>query len=114
MTDYLIAQYNAKIEAALRAKDSAIVGATTLWHQAVDEIVGKWQGTVAEAGIELATAMEHRNRVYVLGPPSAPEPKKTEEPKTEEPKTEEPTASEDEETPLPWHETPLIYEEKSS
>jgi hypothetical protein len=70
MTDYLINQYNDKIAAALKSKDDAIAAATQLWNRAVEEIVGAWQAASAAAAIELTAALEHRNRVYVEGPPA--------------------------------------------
>lgn len=63
MTDYLINQYNDKIAAALEAKDAAIAAAVQTWLEAS-----------AGAAIELAAALEHRNRVYVEGPPVIPPP----------------------------------------
>lgn len=73
MTDYLINQYNDKIAAALKSKDDAIAAATQLWNRAVEDIMGAWQAASASAAIELAAALEHRNKVYVEGPP-APDP----------------------------------------
>lgn len=79
MTDYLITQYNAKIEAALQTKDDATATATQLWNNACAGIIAEWQATTSAAAIELTTALEHRNRVYVEGPPPAVEQPKGEE-----------------------------------
>ena len=68
MSDYLIDQYNARIEAALEAKQNALAAATQLWHKAVDDIIGLWQAATTEAAIEMSSALEHRNRIYVEGP----------------------------------------------
>ena len=72
MTDYLIDQYNAKIEAAMEAKQNALAAATQIWHKAVDEIIGLWQAATTEAAIEMTSALEHRNKMYVEGPPIEP------------------------------------------
>lgn len=68
MTDYLIDQYNDKIAAAMKIKDDAIAAATQTWHTTLDDILGVWSAGSASAAIELATALEHRNKVYVEGP----------------------------------------------
>lgn len=77
MTDYLIDQYNAKIEAALEAKQNALAAATQIWHKAVDEIIGRWQAATTEAAIEMMSAREHRDssvvKMYVEGPPPTSE-----------------------------------------
>lgn len=87
MTDYLINQYNDKIAAALEAKDAAIAAAVQTWLEAS-----------AGAAIELAAALEHRNRVYVEGPPviSPPstEPNTVEMSEPQNPESVEPTRNE--------------------
>lgn len=74
VADYLISRYHSRVQAAVVAKEEAIAAATRIWNDAIAEIIGRWQGEVAAASLELAAAMDHRNAVYVFGPPPAPEP----------------------------------------
>ena len=73
MTDYLIEQYNSKVVAATDLKQDRIAKATQLWNDAIAESISQWQADTTAAALEMETALEHRNRRFIEGPPPADE-----------------------------------------
>lgn len=81
--DYLITKYNNDVELALRHKEEAISKATQIWNQAIQDIISRWQGDTSGAALELAMALDHRNRVYIKGPQADGDANGEEKPKEE-------------------------------
>ena len=75
MTDYLIDQYAAEVEAALAAEQDALNSATEIYQRTRDAIIAARHDAMLTASIKLASGMAQRNRTYVEGPPPvSPEP----------------------------------------